>query len=62
MLEYTKKDLDREARLAAKRVRLDTNRPAKMVDWKIMVDNLQGITIAVTIAAYDGMRQRNVAI
>ena len=62
MIEYTKKDLDREARLAAKRVRIETNKPAKMVDWKVMIDNLQGITIAVTIAAYDGMRQRNIAI
>jgi len=62
MLEYTKKDLDKEARLAAKRVRIETGKSAKAIDWKIMVNNLQGITLAVIISAYDGLRQRNIAI
>ena len=61
MTTYTRKDLDREARFVAKEIRKETRKSARMVDWKILI-NGSNTTLAVTVQAYDGLRQRNVAI
>jgi len=62
MTEYTKADLDGEARGVAKRMREETGKPTQLVNWSLMINNLAGITLKVTVACYDGLRQRNVAI
>uniref|UniRef100_A0A6M3K1U9 Uncharacterized protein n=1 Tax=viral metagenome TaxID=1070528 RepID=A0A6M3K1U9_9ZZZZ len=62
MTEYTKTDLDKEARGVAKRMKMETGKPAKLINWSLMINNLAGITLRVTVACYDGLRQRNVAI
>ena len=64
MTTYTRSELDREARLVVKQVRKETGHPARLVEWTIMVGTNGSCdpTLAVTIAAYDGLRQRNIAI
>jgi len=45
----------------ARDVRKETGHPARVADWTIYID-AANTCIAVTIAAYDGLRQRNCAI
>lgn len=63
MTKYSRKDLDREARLVARDIRLETHHPAKVKDWSLYLDlNGTNTCLAVVVACYDGERQRNVAI
>ena len=61
MTTYTRKDLNREAALIARDIRKETGRPTKVKDWSLYLDG-PNTCLAVTVAAYDGLRQRNVAI
>ena len=61
MTKYTLKDLNREARLVTKAIREETGKPAQLDHWELFV-NYTDVTLAVIIKAYDGLRQRNVAI
>lgn len=62
MTEYTHKDLNSTARNLAKDTARETKHPAKVVDWKVHIDGSINTCLIVTIAAYDGLRQRNCAI
>jgi len=63
MSKYTRKDLDREARYLAKQVRQETGKPAKLDHWFIAIgEHLAEISLCAVIRAYDGLRQRNMAI
>jgi hypothetical protein len=59
--QYTRNDLDREARRAARDIRKETGQPAKVHHWILYLDGTNA-TLAVIVNAYDGVRQRNVAI
>ena len=61
MQEYTRKDLDREAREVVAEIRRETGKAARMVSWKLLIGG-SGISLAVVVQAYDGLRQRNKAI
>jgi len=60
--EYSKSDLDREARLIAADIRKETKKPAKVKTWKVGITDGNHIFLAVIVQAHDGLRQRNVAI
>jgi len=61
MISYTRQALDHEARIIAQEIRKETGRPAKMKDWKLVMSG-EHLSLDVTVLAYDGLRQRNVAI
>ena len=64
MSKYTRKDLDREARHLAKQVRQETGKPANLDHWFIAIGEHLGeeISLCAVIRAYDGLRQKNMAI
>ncbi len=62
MVAFTRKQLDKEARIVAAAIRQETGKDAKMVTWKIYIHDKTDISLAVTVQAYDGLRQRHVAI
>ncbi len=62
MVAFTKKELDKEAYLVTAQIRRDTGKAAKLVSWKIYIHGEREISLAVVVQAYDGLRQRHVAI
>lgn len=62
MTEYTRKDLDREARTAAREIRQETGKAAKMVDWILVVHGDGNCCLKAIVQACDGLRQRHIAI
>ena len=61
MTKYTREELNRTAQDVAKDIRKETGHPAKVKDWSVYL-NGNNSCIAVIVAAYDGLRQRNCAI
>jgi hypothetical protein len=65
MTRYTKKDLDREARLAVKMRKSETSKQyrhcIKLNRWELVLGT-QGATLAVIIDTHGGRIQDNIAI
>jgi len=65
MTEYTKANLDliarREVQYYRKRYKYQPV-PAKLKSWSILCSESGSVTLAITMQAYDGLRQINVAI
>ena len=61
MVTFNKKLLERNARLVAREIRQETGHPAKVKGWEIVINGLL-ISLKVQVHAYDGIRQRSMAI
>jgi len=61
MTKYTRKELAANAAYIAKEIRKETGHPSKVKDWSIYIDG-SNTCLAVLVACYDGIRQRNMAI
>ena len=61
MTEYTKAKIGKMAAQEAAFLRRETGHPAKVKNWIIKISG-NNVSLAVIIQAYDGLRQRNVAI
>ena len=60
--EYSRKDLQRLAKAEACAVRQETAAPVRLVDWTIGAVGTDRVYLKVLVRAYDGFRQRSVAI
>jgi hypothetical protein len=65
MTEYSRNDLDelarREARYYVKTYKYQPTR-AKLKTWKLIISDSGSVTLAISLEAYDGIRQINVSI
>jgi len=59
--KYTQTDLSYEARRTVAQVWKETGKPASLDHWFIVIDG-SNVALCVVIRAYDGLRQRNIAI
>jgi hypothetical protein len=62
MIEYTRKYLHQVAKDETRAVTMATAAPARLVDWKLILNGAGGHSLVVLIRAADGFRQRYVAI
>jgi hypothetical protein len=63
MIEIPHKLVKYRTRLIVNEVKLQTGHPAKLKDWKIVVNvSTSNVFIVVTIQAYDGLRQRSTVL
>lgn len=62
MIEYTRAYLQKTAVEETKAVRMGSARPARLIDWRILLNGSGGHSLVVTIHAHDGIRERHVAI